>query len=125
MTPILCVIAGMVLISGTVFFIPGFNTPSGRYMVFFWWFAMITLAWNIWWWYILFNGNPEGNACNWACNNKGIQVGTQAYKDCLAKEFSEQFIPGIPFFIMDLWISWELYSWQRDANDIEREMLKD
>ena len=89
MTPILCVIAVMVLISGTVFFIPGFNTANGRYMVFFWWFAGITLAWNIWWWYILFNGDPAGNACNWECNNKGIQAGTQAYKDCLAQVFTE------------------------------------
>ena len=72
MTPILCAIAGMAIVSGTVFFVPGCSTPSGRYFVFFWWFAFITLAWNIWWWFLLFNSDPEGNAVNWECNQKGI-----------------------------------------------------
>ena len=111
MTPILCVIAAMVLISFTVSFIPGCNTPAGRYMFFFWWFACVTMAWNIWWWYLLFNSDPEVNPVNWECNSMGIQKSTQAYNNCLGKTFSEKFMIGIPFFLADLWISWELYCW--------------
>ena len=114
MIPILIVIGLMALISGSVFFVPGCNTASGRFLVFFWWFAMITISWNVYWWYILFNGNPERNACNWECDLT-TSGDTTAYDACVNEQFKQKFIPGIPFFLMDLWISFELYCWQRDA----------
>ena len=70
MIPILVTIAMMSAISGFVFFVPGFNTKSGRYAVFLWWFVMITLAWNIWWWYLQLT-NVEGmNTQEWECGMK-------------------------------------------------------
>ena len=65
MIPILVVIASMVVTSGLVFFIHRFNTEIGRYLVFLIWFLGITLAWNIWWWFLLANNFDGLQAPAW------------------------------------------------------------
>ena len=76
MIPILVLIATMVVTSGFVFFVPGFNTESRRYLVFAIWFYGITLAWNIWWWFLLANEFEGLQAPEWACETSGLKAGT-------------------------------------------------
>ena len=123
MIPIIANLLVMTSILFTVLCVPGFNTEKGRYLIFAWWWWTITWAWNLYWWYMLFVGINGETPEKWDCKGKGLAEGTQAFKDCLEKSFWEQFPPGVFMFGVDLWVSLELYLWQRDAKDSERQPM--
>ena len=72
--PILSVISIMIVIMVIVFFIPGMETDTGRYLVFWWWAFMITLGWNIFYWFFIFH-QKWYNFAEWTCAYE-LDVGT-------------------------------------------------
>ena len=70
--PIIFIISAMIVIGFTVLCIPAFNTESGRYLTYWWWFYLVTLTWNIYSWYLIFNNDDKGNVPEWDCDAKGV-----------------------------------------------------
>ena len=48
----------------------------------------------------------------WHCNEQpGLVRGTEAYDICKQEHTQAKFIESIPIWLVDIWISWELYAW--------------
>ena len=66
--PITTGLALMGIIAAAVSFIPQCKTSCGRTLVFIWWFAHVTLIWNILWWFLLFNDFEGLSLPQWYCD---------------------------------------------------------
>ena len=96
-----------------VFFMPGRDTPEGRYRVFALWFWGIFVIWNAYYYFLLFN-DVWVNVQDFECAVKFPKTSND-YKNCLEPQ-KEEFFRGTFFFlILDIYFAWELYRWQRDA----------
>ena len=66
--PILYTILVAYLIMGWAFFVPGKDTKTARLAAFLAFFLGITLAWNIYYWFLMFAGwGEDDKLMNWKC----------------------------------------------------------
>ena len=114
--PITLLILGCVLACSL--FIPQCkDNKCPRITAFCLWFFIVTIGTNVNW-LVLMHNDSETSPSAWLCNQKvGLgEIGQDAIDDCKADHVKELLVPAFVFLAADLWISWEVFAWMRDAN---------
>ena len=80
-------------------------------------FVFITLLTNVLWLFLVLNKFDDLSPSEWYCDNQdGLVPGTAEHDACKAKDLKGDLIPAFFYLAFDLYLSFEMYFWMRDAN---------
>ena len=120
--PILYTILIAYLIMGWAFFVPGKDTKTARLAAFLAFFLGITLAWNIYYWFLMFVGwGEDEKLMNWKCpaDFRAAEmtgpVSPEMMEKCLEENKMTEFYNGLVFFAIDCYFAFEIFRWYKDA----------
>ena len=102
---------------GWAFFVPGKDTKGGRLAAFLSFTIGVTLAWNIYYWWLLFAGWGEHDRImSWRCEaTLPGPITDEAMETCVDDNTMAEFYNGLVFFLLDCYFAFELYRWYKDA----------